>query len=122
MAQSRGETSSPAELNVQTYLEKHGYVQLIVQDGVLHDPNNTSLTYSPEDLTVVGTFRFEGISDPEDMSIIYAVEGPNNLRGAIVDAFGTYSSPEVSAVVERIEINVKKREGMAKASTLKTGA
>jgi hypothetical protein len=40
--------------------------------------------------------RFEGVSDPDDMAIVYAIETTDGTRGSLVDAFGAYSSPTVS--------------------------
>jgi hypothetical protein len=37
--------------------------------------------------------RFEGISAPDDMSIVYAIERSTGTRGTLVDAFGVYASP-----------------------------
>ena len=35
--------------------------------------------YQPEDLTIVKTYRFEGVSDPSDMSILYLIKAMMNL-------------------------------------------
>lgn len=48
--------------------------------------------------------RFEGVSDPDDMSIVYAIEGENGTRGILVDAFGVYSNPEVGAFLKNVPI------------------
>jgi hypothetical protein len=44
--------------------------------------------------------RFEGVSDPDDMSVIYAIESRGGLRGTLVDAFGVYSDPAVGDFVD----------------------
>lgn len=48
--------------------------------------------------------RFEGVSDPDDMSIVYAIEGQGGVRGTLVDAFGAYSDPRVSAFLDGVPI------------------
>lgn len=48
--------------------------------------------------------RFEGASDPDDMSIVYAIESLDGTRGTLVDAFGVYSNPVVSAFLDRVPI------------------
>jgi hypothetical protein len=55
-------------------------------------------------LTIRDYQRFEGVSDPDDMSIVYALESADGTRGALVDAFGVYASPAVAAVMERVRI------------------
>lgn len=48
--------------------------------------------------------RFEGVSDPDDMSIVYAIETLSGVRGTLADAFGVYSSPVVSAFMDGVAI------------------
>jgi hypothetical protein len=48
--------------------------------------------------------RFEGVSDPDDMAVVYAIESTDGTRGSLVDAFGAYSSPAVSAFLHDVPI------------------
>src|SRR6188768_2513610 len=48
--------------------------------------------YSPDELTIIKTFRFEGESDPSDSSIIYIIEAIDGLIGYSMDAYGVYSN------------------------------
>jgi hypothetical protein len=64
----------------------------------------TVRTFKPEDLTIREFHRFEGVSDPDDMSIVYAIESKDGTRGTLVDAFGVYSSPAVTQVLEHVPI------------------
>ncbi len=48
--------------------------------------------YQPEDLKIIKTYRFEGDSDPGDMSIIYLIESNDGLIGYSMDAYGVYTS------------------------------
>jgi hypothetical protein len=63
-------------------------------------------TFRAEDLTIREFHRFEGVSDPDDMSIVYAIESRDGTRGTLVDAFGVYSSPSVTRVLERVPIRL----------------
>src|SRR5437016_2055917 len=45
----------------------------------------------PEDLVIREVYRFEGISDPDDMAIVYAIESTTGVRGTLIDAFGVYA-------------------------------
>jgi hypothetical protein len=64
----------------------------------------TARTFGPEELEIVEFHRFEGISDPDDMAILYAVESRGGARGTLADAFGVYSDPAVSAVMSHVRI------------------
>lgn len=47
-------------------------------------------------------YRFEGISDPDDMAILYAIETRSGLRGTLVDAFGVYADPAVGGFMGHV--------------------
>jgi len=68
----------------------------------------TDQVYAPEDVTIPNFFRFEGASDPDDMSILYVIETNDGLKGTLVDAYGPYASPEVNEFILAVEkINKK---------------
>lgn len=48
--------------------------------------------YTPQDLKIIKTYRFEGTSDPADSSIIYVIEANDGLIGYSIDAYGVYSN------------------------------
>jgi len=62
----------------------------------------TVRTFRAEDLTIREFHRFEGVSDPDDMSIVYAIEGWDGTRGTLVDAFGVYADPAVGMFVNAV--------------------
>lgn len=61
-------------------------------------------SFSPGQVVIREYHRFEGVSDPDDMSIVYAIEAQGGVRGTLVDAFGVYSDPAVSAFLDGVPI------------------
>lgn len=59
-------------------------------------------TFSSNDITIREYDRFEGVSDPDDMAILYALESSSGILGTLVDAFGVYSNPAISAFLGRV--------------------
>ena len=51
----------------------------------------TGKFYTPEELKIIRTYRFEGESDPGDNSVIYLIEANDGLIGYSMDAYGVYS-------------------------------
>lgn len=60
--------------------------------------------YAAPDLTIVEHHRFEGASDPDDMAIVYAVEGRDGARGVLVAAFGPYAEPGLGRFLDRMAV------------------
>ena len=44
--------------------------------------------YTPEDVLLVEEFRFEGMSNPSDMSILYAIETKDGAKGTVLSPYG----------------------------------
>ena len=67
----------------------------------------TGKLYRPADLHVVNFYRFEGISDPSDNSILYAIEASDGTKGTLMDAYGAYSDPQVEKFMKQVKIEEK---------------
>ena len=60
--------------------------------------------FRADEITIREYDRFEGVSDPDDMAILYAIESSGGTRGTLVDAFGVYSNPAISAYLRRVPL------------------
>ena len=61
-----------------------------------------SLGGTPVLVPVDEVFRFEGISDPGDESILFAISMPCGHRGTLPAAYGKDTAPDVTDVVQRL--------------------
>jgi hypothetical protein len=83
-------------------LEQEGFTQhFTVRNHVLRS-TDTGHTFGPRDIDIRQFARYEGVSDPDDMSIVYAIESHDGARGTLVDAFGTYSDPAVTEFMDAV--------------------
>ncbi|MCF6141167.1 phosphoribosylpyrophosphate synthetase [Flavobacterium sp. K77] len=48
----------------------------------------TNTHFLPEEVTIKHFYRFEGESNPDDSSILYAIEGITGEKGTLVDGYG----------------------------------
>jgi len=85
-------------------LKKRGYVYSFEVIGHKAFVRETNETIDPENMTIVEYHRFEGDSNPDDMSVVYAIETTSGLKGVMIDAFGTYSSEELSSFLSKVKI------------------
>ena len=85
-------------------LESEGYTdQYKVEKGKLNDLTNNK-KYKARDVKAVNFFRFEGLTNPEDMSILYAIETSDGRKGTLIDAYGLYADDDTSAFMQEVEI------------------
>lgn len=61
-------------------------------------------SFKAEELTIVERHRFEGASDPDDESVVYAIESQDGIRGTLVDAFGPYANPALGNYLQKVRI------------------
>ena len=71
---------------------KHNCLECIDLDIELH----------PEDFEIKEFYRFEGDSSPDDNSVLYAIKSKNNIKGVLVDAYGTYTEAMSHAMAKKL--------------------
>lgn len=85
-------------------LEKEGFNDQFkfIQDKGLQSTSSHE-TYQPGDLQIIDEFRFEGESNPSDMSILYAIRAKDGTKGTLVNAYGTYADDELGEFIKSVE-------------------
>lgn len=73
----------------------------MTQKGLLKDVNDHFIL-EPEDCEIVEYHRFEGMSSPDDNSIVYAIQTDSGLKGTVVDAYGAEGSYKLAHFLNEI--------------------
>ena len=84
-------------------LKERGFtLDFNLANGILHN-SDADISLNPEDFEICELHRFEGMSDPADMSVIYAIQSERyNIKGVFVDAYGTYSDDVSEALLKKL--------------------
>ncbi|MBF9143107.1 hypothetical protein [Hymenobacter properus] len=92
-------------VNVENRLTKDGFTHdFKVTDGRLHTLDSASpKSYTPDEVTIVDFYRFEGESNPDDMSILYAIQANDGVKGTISSAYGTYADSDTDDFLKQVE-------------------
>jgi hypothetical protein len=89
-------------------LVKQGYTESFKVSANGLCSQSTDKWYQPGDIKIINFFRFEGESDPADNSILYVIETSDNLKGTLMDAYGSYADRQVTDFIAQVEeINKK---------------
>lgn len=67
----------------------------------------TNECFNSHEVTVDNTFRFEGDSNPDDMSVLFAITTASGTKGVLIDAYGTYSNADVAEFIKQIPVRDK---------------
>ena len=66
-----------------------------------------NLRFGPTDFHVDEVHRFEGMNDPDDSSILFAIRSTAGVKGLLVDAYGAYANSMSLEMVKRLTIDSK---------------
>jgi hypothetical protein len=106
--QAPKETATLAE--VMDELTSRGFTEHFrVVDGGLRAVDSAK-TFPADQVVISEYHRFEGVSDPDDMAILYAIETRSGLRGTLTDAFGVYADPLVGAFMKDVTFRRTRQE------------
>ena len=86
-------------------LEQRGFTANFELIGKTFRAVESGKTFKPKDLTIVEHHRFEGASDPEELAVVYAIQARDGTRGILVDAYGVYANPDLSAFLRDVRID-----------------
>lgn len=97
---------TPSELNTLS-----GTMNKLKEEGITEEfeiKDNQFITssgegFKPEDLTIIKVHRFEGISDPGDMSVLYVMKSSSGKKGIFIDAFGIYADQDGEHATELLK-------------------
>ena len=79
-----------------------GYRQgMTIRAGQLR-VDGTERTYRPDEVVVRDYWRFEGVSDPGDESVVYAIETSDGAKGTLVDAYNAYADPSIGEFLRAV--------------------
>ena len=84
--------------------------------------HRTNITLSPEDFQIDQAYRFDGDSDPEYQSILYAISSEKfNVKGTLVNGYGISSDEAATKLIEKLNTHhmENKIENKSNDATLK---
>ena len=107
-------TSNKNELDFIRQYEKRGFTHSFrVSKGALID-NETKSTFTPKQIHIVAEHRYEGMSNPDDMSILYVLKTSDGSKGTFLASYGAKANTEDTLFFKDIpEENVSNSENIA---------
>lgn len=87
-----------------TGLKKRGYKEDFSLQPHCIECAALDLKLHPEKFHVDEYHRFEGMSNPDDNSIVYAISSDEGVKGTLVDAYGMYAENLTEAMVKKLTV------------------
>ena len=86
------------EKDFDTLVEAHKYLLDIGYSAEFNAADtaftevNSKKTYNPKELTIDGSYRFEGQTNPGDTVEIYAIQASDGVKGTLIVSYGADQS------------------------------
>ena len=64
-----------------------------------------TLKLKPEEFHVDEIHRFEGMTNPDDSAVLYAISSSNGVNGLLIDAYGAYSDSLSTMMINKLRID-----------------
>ncbi len=88
-----------------TGLKERGYTEDLNLKPYCIECRSLGINLNPSDFLIDEYHRFEGDSNPDDNSIIYAISSKDgSVKGTLVDAYGMYSESVTDEMVAKLKI------------------
>jgi hypothetical protein len=92
-------------LDALTGLKKRGYT---IDFNLAFDHIkciNSGLCLSPVEFEITEHYRYEGMSNPDDSSVVYAIESKDgSMKGTLVNAYGIYSERMTDKMLQKLKV------------------
>ena len=66
----------------------------------------TNRTYHAKDLLIVEYHRFEGMTNPADSSVIFAIETNTDEKGTVIMSYSTDADMELVTFIDKIKVKI----------------
>lgn len=65
---------------------------------------NTHNTYRHDELQIVEIHRFEGASNPSDMSVVFALQCSDGQKGTVISSYGAVADVKLLEFMDKVKI------------------
>lgn len=88
-----------------TALMKKGYGEDLNLHPEWIECPKLDIRLKPEEFHVDEVHRFEGMTNPDDSEILYAISSTRGIKGLLVDAYGAYSDSISAEMAKKLTID-----------------
>ena len=86
-------------------LKQQGYVEDFNLDKDCIACRQGLIKVNPDEFQIDKFFRFEGASNPDDSSILYAISSEAlGIKGTLVNAYGIYSDAMTDSMLKKLSV------------------
>jgi hypothetical protein len=85
-------------------LGKRGFDAEFKFDGKQLLSTDTKHTYTADELQIVEYHRFEGLTNPADSSVIFAIETNTDEKGTVIMSYSTDADMQLVSFIDKVKV------------------
>lgn len=89
-------------------LRRRGYTEDFNLKPTCIECASKQIDLYPDDFAITEIYRFEGATNPDDSSVLYAIEGKDGMKGVLVDAYGVYATSVSAEMLAKLQVHREK--------------
>ncbi|MCI5081320.1 MAG: hypothetical protein MRY78_06515 [Saprospiraceae bacterium] len=102
-------------VEAESALRRKGFkMSFELKDGKMRCTKNDAI-YTPDEMRIIEYHRFEGMTNPADMSILFAVICNDGSKGTIVSNYGPHSNMNLISFMDKVKILNKETNSVSGA-------
>lgn len=98
-----GKNELETMVSIMQKLEKEGFVTQFKASEKGLESLATGRVYQPSEVKIDSFYRFEGESDPEDNSVLYAIITHDGEKGTLTDGYSNSSDLRVGEFLRKVK-------------------
>lgn len=75
----------------------------LISHGLESKVEGETIVLSPAEFAIEEIYRFEGMTNPSDSSVLYAITSNGGLKGTLVSAYGVYADAMSNEMIEKLD-------------------
>ena len=91
-----------SQISNQLKQEGHTLDFSVNSKGQLYALGNKDKSYEATAVDLLQTYRFEGMSNPSDASILFLLKIPSGETGTLINAYGAESSNDINEFIKNV--------------------
>jgi len=101
-------TTKHEKTKIDEYIDKGYTASYRLKNGKLRDLK-TDKCFEVNEVTIVDSYRYEGMSNPSDMSIMYALKTVDGRKGTLLLPYGPHADAELDEFMKEVSLDMKNR-------------
>jgi hypothetical protein len=85
-------------------LRKRGYTEDFNLQAHCVECASKQVQWDPENFNIDEYYRFEGMSNTDDNSIVFAISSKDGVKGVLVDAYGVYAENLTEPMIRKLTV------------------